>query len=115
MTMKNLVLFLTVFSLGLALSGCSNTGYFAARRNLQNSAGLRVGMTKAQVIEVMGEPVTGEDYCRPDVWFYYIDPQWYDGLTTQDECMPLVFKDGKLLGWGNEYYNRYYYGTPENR
>ena len=26
--------------------------------------------------------------------------------TTIDECMPVVFKNGKLAGWGNEYYNR---------
>ncbi len=113
--MKNLVMLFTVVCLGVSLCGCGNTSYFAARRNMKNSANLRVGMNKAQVIEVMGEPVKDEEYCRPDVWFYYIDPQWYDGLTTQDECMPLVFKDDKLLGWGNEYYNKYYYGTPDDR
>lgn len=113
MSMKNvLLLFVTACLTVVLQSGCS---YFTARTNLENSAKLRVGMTKAQVREVMGDPVSDEEYCRPDLWFYFISPQWYDGLTTQDECMPLVFKDGKLLGWGNEYYNKYYYTSPENR
>ena len=74
--------------------------------NLENSEQLRVGMTKANVLELMGEPLTDEAYATPNVWFYYITTKWYDGLTTRDECMPLVFEDGKLAGWGNEYYNR---------
>jgi hypothetical protein len=113
--MKKLILLSAVVCLTVVLSGCGNSSYFAARRNLENSAKLRTGMTKMEVIEVMGEPVSDEAYCRPDLWFYYIDPQWYDGLITMDECMPLVFKDGKLLGWGNEYYNQYYYASPNNR
>ncbi len=63
-------------------------------------------MTKAQVLEIMGEPVKGELFTRPDVWFYFIEPVWMDGLTTEDECMPLVFEKGVLVGWGNEYYAR---------
>lgn len=25
-----------------------------------------------------------------------------DGVTTKDECTPLVFKDNQLIGWGEE-------------
>lgn len=25
-----------------------------------------------------------------------------DGITTKDECTPLVFKDNRLIGWGDE-------------
>ena len=59
-------------------------------------------MTKAQVLAIMGEPVKDEIFTKPDVWFYFIEPVWVDGLTTEDECMPLVFENGKLVGWGNE-------------
>jgi hypothetical protein len=46
---------------------------------------------------------------KPDLWWYYIDTKWHDGYTTQDECMPLVFKNGKLIGWGNNYNNHRYF------
>ena len=85
------------------LSGCS---WAEARRNLDNARALRIGMTKSQVLEIMGEPVKDEIFTKPDVWFYFIEPVWVDGLTTEDECMPLVFENGKLVGWGNEYYAR---------
>ncbi len=88
---------------GMLLAGC---GWVEASRNLDHARSLRIGMTKPQVLEIMGEPVQNEIFSKPDVWFYFVEPVWVDGLTTEDECMPLVFKDGKLVGWGNEYYAR---------
>ena len=78
-----------------------------AKENIENSKRLRVGMTKAQVLEIMGEPVKNESFNRPDLWYYYSDMNWFDGLVTEDECFPLVFKDGKLIGWGNSFYTKY--------
>jgi hypothetical protein len=78
--------------------GCAGTA------NVENARNLRVGMTKAQVLEIMGDPISDETFCKPDVWFYQIRSVWADGLTTEDECVPLVFADGILLGWGNEFY-----------
>lgn len=72
--------------------------------NVEHSKLLRVGMTKEQVLRIMGNPLTDESYCQPDVWFYYWNTVWHDGLVTEDECIPLVFKDGKLIGWGNFFY-----------
>ncbi len=74
---------------------------------VEKSKNLRVGMTKEEVLAVMGEPLIEEAFCRPDIWFYYTRTVWADGLTTEDECMPLVFIEGRLAGWGNEYYNDY--------
>ena len=95
------LLMFAVFSALLLLTGC------ASSKNLENSRKLRVGMTKAQVLEVMGRPLEDEIFCKPDVWFYQIETIWADGLTTMDECMPLVFENGKLSGWGNSFYTRY--------
>ena len=90
----------------LGFSGCQ-LPLQTAKNNLQNMKNIRVGMTKLQVQQIMGEPVSGETYCQPDVWFYYTEVVWADGLTTQDECTPLVFKDGKLIGIGRIFYTEY--------
>ncbi len=82
-------------------SGCM------AAKNIENSKQLRVGMQKSKVLEIMGEPLTEEEYNTPDVWYYYVETVWVDGLTTRDECMPVVFEDGKLIGWGNRFYTQY--------
>ena len=98
------------FALGLllaaALCGCK-TPWSVIKRNIENSRQLRVGMTKGEVLEVMGEPIRDESFCKPDLWFYYIEMVWGDGLVTEDECMPLVFENGKLIGWGNNFYIDY--------
>lgn len=90
----------------LGFSGCQ-IPLQTAKNNIQNMKNIRVGMTKLQVQQIMGEPVSGETYCQPDVWFYYTEVVWADGLTTQDECTPLVFKDGKLIGIGRIFYTEY--------
>ncbi len=96
-----------IFALAAALllaAGCSWFPWEEARINIENSKQLRVGMTKAEVLDIMGEPIGDEVFCRPDVWFYYSTTEWADGLVTEDECLPLVFEKGVLVGWGRAYY-----------
>ncbi|MPM73683.1 hypothetical protein SDC9_120665 [bioreactor metagenome] len=88
-------------------AGCASMPWNEAAHNIENSKELRVGMTKSEVLEVMGEPVSDETFSTPDVWYYFIQSVWMDGLTTEDECMPLVFEEGKLIGWGNPFYTQY--------
>ena len=82
------------------LCGCS---FKEVRTNLENSQKLRVGMTKEQVLDIMGEPLRDLQFHEENVWYYFVRINWYDGLYTRDECMPLVFENDKLAGWGNEY------------
>ena len=93
------------------LAGCESAKEFnpykVAEKNINNAKNLRVGMTKAEALAVMGEPLSGESFNQPDLWFYYFDVDWLDGLITEDECFPLVFRDGKLIGWGNHFYTRW--------
>ncbi len=88
-------------------AGCALTPWGEIERNVENSKQLRVGMTKSEVLDVMGEPLSDESFCRPDLWFYYHKTVWADGLVTEDECMPLVFEEGRLVGWGNTFYTAY--------
>ena len=87
----------------LTFAGGCSTPWGTIRRNTENSRNLRVGMTKAQVLEVMGEPIRDEKFSDPNTWFYYNEMVWGDGLITEDECLPLIFENGKLIGWGNDF------------
>ena len=99
------------FAALLLLCSCGISEGMAARSNLEK---VKIGMTKAEVTEVMGEPVKDELYATDNLWFYYTKPRWFDGLVTRDECTPFVFdaESGKLLGYGYEFYHLNY-GIPE--
>jgi outer membrane protein assembly factor BamE (lipoprotein component of BamABCDE complex) len=86
----------------LLLAGCVSE----SAANMEHAKALRIGMTKAQVLAIMGEPVK-EDFSTPDRWFYFVNPVWMDGLTTEEECMPLIFEKGRLVGWGSRFYAQY--------
>ena len=32
-------------------------------------------------------------------------------VWSSDECMPVMLKDGKLIGWGNDYFNQMYFSN----
>ncbi|WP_199609305.1 DUF3192 domain-containing protein [Flocculibacter collagenilyticus] len=40
------------------------------------------------------------------VLFYRTHKHKSDGRTTKEECTPLVFKEGRLVGWGEKAYSR---------
>ena len=96
--MKKSGISLLAGALVLLLAGCLSE----ASANVENAKRLRVGMTKAEVIAVMGEPVK-ESFATPDRWYYFVKPVWADGLTTEEECLPLIFDKGRLAGWGKRY------------
>ena len=86
-------------------TGCESINpYKIAEKNINNAKQLRIGMTKDEVLTVMGEPLKDESFSKPDLWYYYYDCNWLDGFITVEECFPLVFKEGKLIGWGNRFY-----------
>lgn len=105
--MKNaFVVLMTVFF----LAGCAQYGNLR-QENRQNLNRVDVGMTKDQVLKIMGEKSTGEvsnpykretipgkDSKTYDVLYYYTeqvgDKSWETGVT------PVVFVDGKVIGVG---------------
>ena len=102
-TLRLFAVFAAALILAAGAGGCS-TPWETAKKNVEHSRNLRVGMTKNEVLEVMGEPIRDEKFCDPNLWFYYVEMVWGDGLVTTEECLPLVFEDGKLIGWGNDFY-----------
>ena len=88
----------------LAASCAVSCGYYEAKENTAKLSDIRVGMTRAQVRSIMGEP-PDEVFQESDVWFYYTSPKWYDGVVTSDECTPFIFDrdEDRLLGFGYDY------------
>jgi len=66
---------------------------------------------KSYIIESLGSPDITEAKQKEDaafqVMFYRTQHQQSDGITTKDECTPLLFKDGRLIAWGNGAYEQY--------
>jgi len=122
------VFILSVFF--LFWGGCRSTALNKFRdENRQNLTKLKIGMLKQEVMEIMGDrrandqslmgmyfgaPVTsvtnpykieilqGKEKTF-EVLYYYTDVKKEDSAITDDELTPLVFDNGKLIGWGSSF------------
>ena len=74
-------------------------------------AKLELGQTKSAILELLGSPDITEakrigDY-ELQVMFYRTQHRQADGITTEDECTPLLFENNLLIEWGESAYQRY--------
>jgi len=106
--------------MGLLLSGCASLDAIRSQ-NRQNLMSLSPGMSKQEVLAVMGtktimsedgrinNPYRSEMYKSQghtfELLLYYTDLKRADGAITDDELTPLVVMDGKLDGWGWSYWD----------
>ncbi len=104
--MKNILLAILLAT----LVGCASP---QQRMSKNNNAllNLEMGMSKQQVIGVMGKPDLNEAYKSLRgksivIFFYYTQKKWSDGSVTKDETTPVVIENGELIGWGSEFYER---------
>lgn len=79
--------------------------------NREQISQFETGMSKQSIIELMGSPdiseakkVAGKTL---QVMFYRTERKQSDGITTADECVPLLFEDNQLIAWGNDTYSQY--------
>jgi hypothetical protein len=124
---NNVYVFMLVIAMFI-LSGCATVSQ-ATAKNRVNLSKLSLGMSKEDAIAVMGQkkfsagnffyneiPVTinnpyrneivaGKDGSTLEVFYYVTDVHRNDGLITDDELTPLVFDNGKLIGWGQTFLN----------
>ena len=104
--LKKIVRFSLLLFLVFLVTSCANRKIIE-----QNRAHLKLlhkGMSKEQVLSIMGEPLKNEVYNSDNTWYYFVESKWSDGMITRDECAPLFFDDeGKLAGWGQEAYRKY--------
>jgi hypothetical protein len=67
---------------------------------------LSLQTTRSRVLTMLGAPNFSEAFMKGDdeyrVLYYRTQRLHADGDTTKDETTPLVFKNDKLVGWGEE-------------
>ncbi|CAI8152866.1 DUF3192 domain-containing protein [Pseudidiomarina mangrovi] len=108
-----------VVVLGMGLQGCviavGGEGYDSydsssdyrntEKRNRQYIASLTEGTTLAAVEAELGAPNFSDlvtvDGVRYRVMYYRTHRVQADGNTTRDECTPVVFADGLMIGTGD--------------
>jgi outer membrane protein assembly factor BamE (lipoprotein component of BamABCDE complex) len=90
----------------LSVYGCSYGRQ--AKRNNDLMLTLNVGQTKEEVLKVMGSPSKNEKvYTKgkdTDVWYYKTSTFMANSWDPEDCLTPMVFENGKLLGWGKDFY-----------
>ncbi|NRA82841.1 MAG: DUF3192 domain-containing protein [Gammaproteobacteria bacterium] len=116
---KSLIALLVMAPLSLSLTGCvvaigdhdRDNGYVMSDHdrqyeNRKQIATLMVNATFSAVQDKMGVPDFNETYDKNgetiQVLFYRTHRVHKDDLTTKDECTPLVFKQNKLVSWGDK-------------
>jgi outer membrane protein assembly factor BamE (lipoprotein component of BamABCDE complex) len=75
-------------------------------RNRDAIARLDLGISQDEVISRLGAPDSSEAFSdgrfEYRLYFYRTRHRYSDGETTRDETTPLLFRDGALVGWGDE-------------
>lgn len=115
--MKKLPLFASVLTAAMMLQGCvivtesdwedgksQYEGQQQERDNRTMIAALPMALSVEEVKQRMGTPDFSDrvqdDGITYQVLYYRTHRQHADGMTTRDECTPLVFKNGELTGIG---------------
>ncbi|AWL12630.1 hypothetical protein HMF8227_02172 [Saliniradius amylolyticus] len=72
---------------------------------------LTLGQTRQAILDLMGSPdiseakkLAGQTY---QIMFYRTQHMESDGITTMNECTPLLFVDDKLVAWGEGSYQQF--------
>lgn len=67
--------------------------------------------SKTFIIDKLGSPDITEAKKRNSdtyqVMFYRTQHKKSDGITTKEECTPILFKNGQLIAWGESAYNQF--------
>jgi outer membrane protein assembly factor BamE (lipoprotein component of BamABCDE complex) len=78
--------------------GC---GLVTANRNRDALLSLQVGMSRDEVINMMGQPSKREAYGSTEYLLYKTDTT---GQSERADFTPVAITNGKVVGWGRNYY-----------
>jgi len=99
-----------LFVMVILVSGCASSsvmpwGIEKTRNNLMK---LEINMSKQQVLEIMGSPYKREAYLTPDgkalEFLIYLTQYTDSGSIPDTDTTPICFVDGKVTGWGRNFY-----------
>lgn len=102
---------LLILLLCLALGGCA-TWYanspWGIEKNRKNLMKIEVGMPKAEIINIMGNPYDREAYTvqNGDIveFLIYLTKYTDSGPIPDRDTTPICFLNGKVTGWGRNFY-----------
>jgi hypothetical protein len=105
-TTKLAILIISIFF----LSSCASYGPFQVNANRRNLDHLRVGMSKSEVLSVMGAPYQrevfpGQDNIPVEVLLYQTKFVGMAIPPSDEELTPIVFRNNQLIGWGRNFYD----------
>lgn len=102
-----LTVFVAVFSLGCVSSSKLLWNINKARDRLME---LELGMSKQEVLQLMGKPYSREVFTGQNGEMFdfllYITQYTYSGAIPDSDKTPICFRDGKLIGWGWNFYGQ---------
>ena len=101
--------------LALTLTGCminveQQPSEDRSVENRSTISSLSLDLTQTEVTERLGIPDFTElhqsEKGNVKVLFYRTHRNKADGITTKDECTPLIFVNSRLVGWGEAAHNQ---------
>ena len=75
-----------------------------ARLNNENLAKLKLGMTKGEMLKIMGKPRSSEvckiKEAKIELISYLTETVKFEKHITQKDLTPVALRDDKIIGWG---------------
>jgi hypothetical protein len=102
------IFLIVVFS--ILFVGCASKSPISVAETRSNLNKIELGMSKAEVVSLMGEPFQREMFLNSkgeaiEVLLYQTKFVGMAISPNDNSLMPVVFKNKKLIGWGRNFYD----------
>ena len=105
--MKKAIINILLLFLVFGCTGSPAQTSYMSQKNRDNMLKLNQGMTKQQVMEIMGKPYQTEAYNGVEFWLYMTEAVTIDDRRVDERVLtPFAFEKGILVGWGRNYYEQ---------
>ena len=94
--------FLLLLLFALIIYGCVLAAQNQSRETNDKIMHLDVWMTKSEVLQILGKPYKREVYGENEFLIYETN---YFAKHEKEKYTPIFFKNGKIVGWGRNYYD----------
>lgn len=115
--MKNTITIISLLIVFIAFAGCAGSPAHHTVKYHSMKGGMKkvnkklllldIGMSKAKVLDILGEPEQNEAYPWGTVWLYRTAMTSGVYGTADSDFTPVVFdQSGELSGWGRNYFRQ---------